>query len=143
MFFFFLLPMNLHGNQCNPQTACAAHRAGASLIPPLQDLFPKGLSKGVIPHAPPHAGENTGRNSKREARGTVDSERHLAFPCADPRHHGSAHVLPGVFLADGLERQLVLIAQDLEERRGLLSGWAMGSRADMGYKLKAAQGKRG
>lgn len=85
-------------------------------------MLPKRLSKGVILNALPQADENTGRNSKREARGTVDSERHLAFPCADPRYHGSAHVLPGVFLADGLECQLVLVAQDLEERRRLLSG---------------------
>lgn len=69
-----------------------------------------------------------GRNSNRKARGTVDGERHLPFPRADPRDHGSAHVFSSVFLADGLQGQLVLIAQDLEERRGLLSGGPMRSR---------------
>lgn len=63
-------------------------------------------------------GEQEGMNGRREAGGTVDGERHLPLPRAHPRHHGSAHVFPRVFLADRLQDQLVLIAQDLKERRG-------------------------
>ena len=95
-------------------------------------MLRKWISKGLIwPHEPSEqreqSKETVGRNSKRKARGTVDGERHLPLPRAHPRDHGSAHVFPSVFLADGLQGQLVLVAQDLEERRGWISGGAVRS----------------
>lgn len=46
---------------------------------------------------------------------TIDSQGHLSLPGPHPGHHGSAHVLPSILLADGFEGQGLLVAQDLGE----------------------------
>lgn len=46
---------------------------------------------------------------------TIDSQGHFSLPSPHAGHHGSAHILPRVLLADGFESQSLLIAQDLGE----------------------------
>lgn len=49
---------------------------------------------------------------------TIDSQGHLSLPGPHPGHHGSAHILPSILLADGFEGQGLLVAQDLVESGG-------------------------
>ena len=46
---------------------------------------------------------------------TVHGERDLLLPGTHSRHHGTAHVLPSILLPHRLERQDVVVAQDLPE----------------------------
>ena len=41
---------------------------------------------------------------------TIDCEGHLSLPGSHAGHHGSAHVLPSILLADGFEGQGLFIA---------------------------------
>lgn len=104
--------MHLQANECKILIAPIACRAGSSCG---WDLLCKQIPEGTIwqrelSERQGQSNAMAGGNSNRKARGTVDGERHLPFPRADPWDHGSTHVFPSVFLADGLQGQLVLVA---------------------------------
>lgn len=48
---------------------------------------------------------------------TVDGERNLLLAGSHPRHHRPANVFPSVLLSHGLQRQEVLVAEDLQDGR--------------------------
>lgn len=55
-------------------------------------------------------------DSSAAARLTVDGERNLLLAGSHPRHHRPANVFPSVLLSDGLQRQEVLVAEDLQKK---------------------------
>lgn len=50
------------------------------------------------------------------SRLTVDGERNLLLAGSHPRHHRPANVFPSVLLSHGLQRQEVLVAEDLQKK---------------------------
>lgn len=56
-------------------------------------------------------------DSSAASRLTVDGERNLLLAGSHPRHHRPANVFPSVLLSHGLQRQEVLVAEDLQDGR--------------------------
>lgn len=56
-------------------------------------------------------------DSSAASRLTVDGERNLLLAGSHPRHHRPANVFPCVLLSHGLQRQEVLVAEDLQDGR--------------------------
>lgn len=79
----------------------------------------------------------------RMSRGlTIDCQGHLSLPGSHPGHHGSAHVLPSIFLADGFEGQGLFVAQHLRELQRIRHGeqsWALSPRTGRAERQACAK----
>lgn len=79
-------------------------------VPRVTAWDPGTLGPSSLPPFYPPPRQELGRG-----RLTIDSQGHLSLPGPHPGHHGSAHILPSILLADGFEGQGLLVAQDLGE----------------------------